>query len=81
MREILRLGLERGGIDWVTVTSSAIGRALVKLYGERLRNTQLVSISPLTTQTLRELGYEIAAEATDATMQGVIDAILNSASA
>jgi uroporphyrinogen-III synthase len=36
----------------------------------------LASISPITSQTLRELGYEPTVEATTYTMDGIIEAIL-----
>lgn len=64
--------LEQGRIDWVTVTSSAIARSLVNLFGESLRATRLVSISPITSATLKELGFEPAAEASDYTLEGVV---------
>ncbi|MCA9263331.1 MAG: uroporphyrinogen-III C-methyltransferase [Planctomycetales bacterium] len=67
--------LKAGHIDWTTVTSSAIARSLVQLFGDALRQTKLVSISPVTSATLRELGYEPAAEATSYTMEGVVAAI------
>ncbi len=70
--------LTAGNIDWVTVTSSAIARSLVRLFGEELRKTSLASISPITSATLRELGYEPTVEASQYTMQGVVDAILGS---
>ncbi len=57
--------LAAGKLDWVTVTSSAIARSLVQLFGEELKKSRLASISPITSQTLRELGYEPAAEAQD----------------
>jgi uroporphyrinogen III methyltransferase/synthase len=62
-------------IDWVTVTSSAIARSLSKLFGDELRKTKLVSISPVTSETLRALGFEPAAEARTYSMPGVIEAI------
>jgi uroporphyrinogen III methyltransferase/synthase len=67
--------LRQGRIDWITVTSSAIARSLVRLFGEDLRRAKLASISPITTDTLRELGYEPAAEAREYTMEGVVEAI------
>ncbi len=67
--------LAAGQIQWMTVTSSAIARSLVRLFGESLRNTKLASISPITSATLRELGYEPAVEATEYTMAGVVAAI------
>jgi uroporphyrinogen III methyltransferase/synthase len=64
-------------VNWVTVTSSAIARSLITMYGEALRNVRLVSISPITSQTLRDLGFEPTAEATVYTTDGIIDAIVN----
>ena len=55
--------LAAGQIDWITVTSSAIARSLVRLFGDELRKSRLASISPLTSSTLAELGYRVAAEA------------------
>jgi len=67
--------LEEGRIDWITVTSSAIARSLVNLFGEELRKAKLASISPVTSGTLRELGYTPAAEAKRYTTEGLIGAI------
>jgi uroporphyrinogen III methyltransferase/synthase len=64
-----------GKIHWTTVTSSAIARSLARMFGESLRRTKLASISPITSATLRELGYEPAAEASEYTMAGVVAAI------
>jgi uroporphyrinogen III methyltransferase/synthase len=71
----IRAALTAGRIDWVTVTSSAIARSLVRLFGDELHGTKLASISPLTSDALRELGYEPAVEATSYTMAGVAEAI------
>jgi uroporphyrinogen III methyltransferase/synthase len=73
-REVASL-LRQGHIDWITVTSSAIARSLVRLFGDDLRKPKLASISPITTATLRELGFEPAAEAREYTMEGVVEAI------
>jgi uroporphyrinogen III methyltransferase/synthase len=62
-------------IDWVTVTSSAIGRSLVRMFGEDLRQTKLASISPITSQTLTECGFPPTAEAAEATLSALVDAI------
>jgi uroporphyrinogen III methyltransferase/synthase len=67
--------LRKGEIDWVTVTSSAIARSLAQMFGAALQNCRLASISPITSQTLRTLGYQVAAEATVYTMEGVVEAI------
>jgi uroporphyrinogen III methyltransferase/synthase len=70
--------LAAGRVDWVTVTSSAIARAIVGLFGEQLRKTRLASISPVTSQTLHELGHPPAAEAVEYTMAGLVAAIAQS---
>ncbi len=67
--------LSAGRIDWVTVTSSAIARSLAQMFGEDLRKARLASISPITSVTLRTLGHEPSAEATEYTMDGVVRAI------
>jgi uroporphyrinogen III methyltransferase / synthase len=67
--------LHDGKIDWITVTSSAIARSLARLFGDDLRRANLASISPITSTTLRELGYEPKAEAGEYTLAGLTAAI------
>jgi uroporphyrinogen III methyltransferase / synthase len=71
--------LAAGRVAWVTVTSSAIARAVVALFGENLRQSRLASISPITSEVLRELGFPPAAEATVYTMAGLVEAIVAAA--
>jgi uroporphyrinogen III methyltransferase/synthase len=73
--------LRDGTVDWITLTSPAIARSLARLVPADLlpmlgRNIRLASISPLTTQTARELGMEISAEATQYTTDGVVQAMI-----
>jgi uroporphyrinogen III methyltransferase/synthase len=70
--------LRDGRIDWITVTSSAIAKSLGRLFGDDLRRAKLASISPITSETLRSLGYAPAVEATEYTMNGLAAAILAS---
>ncbi|HLW66034.1 MAG TPA: uroporphyrinogen-III C-methyltransferase, partial [Gemmataceae bacterium] len=78
----LLLMLSRGEIAYVTLTSSNIARAFLNVLDEtaRLRihngSAKLVSISPVTSATIRELSFPIAAEATEHTADGVIQALL-----
>ncbi len=72
----IEAALLNGQIDWITITSSAIAQSAARLFAGDLGRAKLASISPITSQTLRRLGYEPAAEATDYTMEGVVDAIL-----
>jgi uroporphyrinogen III methyltransferase / synthase len=46
------------------------------MFGEDLHKATIVSISPVTSATLRELGFKPRAEAWQYTMQSVVDAIL-----
>jgi uroporphyrinogen III methyltransferase/synthase len=73
--------LDRGEVDYVTVTSSNIARSLAGALGAealvhvRAGRTALVSISPVTSATVRELGLPVAAEATVYTTEGVVEAL------
>lgn len=64
-------------VDWTTVTSSVIARSLVTLFGDKLRTSKLVSLSPKTSETLRQLGFPPTVEAQQATMDAVIQAIVD----
>ena len=68
--------LKAGEVDWITVTSSPTARSLVKLYGDLLRSARIVSISPLTSATLKKMGYDAALEAVPHTVDGLLETIL-----
>jgi uroporphyrinogen III methyltransferase/synthase len=68
--------LNAGRIAWTTVTSSAIAHSLVTMFGEALRQTRLVAISPLTSEVLVNLGHPPAIVAESYTADGIIAAIL-----
>ncbi len=72
----IALAIQAGQFDWVTVTSSAIARSLHAMFDQALERTQLASISPITSNTLRELGHEPAVEAKEYTTDGLVEAIL-----
>ncbi len=75
--------LRRGDVDYIALTSSNIARALVRLLDEkalaRLRDgkVKLVTISPVTSAAVREMGLPVAAEATEYTTEGVIAALVH----
>jgi uroporphyrinogen III methyltransferase/synthase len=79
-REELRM-LSRGEIDAVTLTSSNIARSLLGVLDEAAREnilcgrTALVSISPRTSEAVRETGLPVAAEAEEYTTEGVVKAL------
>jgi uroporphyrinogen III methyltransferase/synthase len=77
--------LERGEIDWIALGSPSIVQSLKRLCGpsvvERLGGRiRLASISPVTTARATDLGLTIAAEATEYTWPGLIDAIVHAES-
>ncbi len=72
--------LSVGEVEATTVTSSASARALHQLFGDALQRTRLISMSAVTSQTLRELGLEPAAEAFEQTNVGLVEALVRSLS-
>jgi len=68
--------LSESKIDWITVTSSAIARSLVQMFGDDLRKSQLAAISPLTASVLTDAGYPPAVVASHYTTEGLLEAIL-----
>ncbi len=67
--------LRAGRVTYTTATSSAIARSMVELFGESLRQTRLIAISPLTASVLDELGYPASVVADDYTAAGIVAAI------
>jgi uroporphyrinogen III methyltransferase/synthase len=78
VRELLR----QGRIAYVTLTSSNIARAFVRALDEETRAStrsgtpRLVTISPVTSAAVSELGFPVAAEAREATSAGVVAAVV-----
>lgn len=73
--------LQEGSLDWVTVTSSAIARRLHELLTPEARaligtRIRLASISPVTSETLRELGWHVALEAPTFTWPALVQALV-----
>ncbi|MDR1270179.1 MAG: uroporphyrinogen-III synthase [Planctomycetaceae bacterium] len=67
--------MQQNKIDWVTATSPAIAESLVNMFGESLRKTKIISISPITTQKLISLNFPPTKEAKEATINGIINEI------
>jgi uroporphyrinogen III methyltransferase/synthase len=72
----LRAALERGAVQWVTVTSPHIARSLHALCSEFLHQLKPLSLSSAISQTLAELGWPAQAQADDATDQSLVAALL-----
>ncbi|MFL5342617.1 MAG: uroporphyrinogen-III C-methyltransferase [Gemmataceae bacterium] len=79
------LALSRGEIGYVTLTSSNIARAVLGSLDETARMrihegaVQLASISPVTSAAIRELGFPVAVEAAEYTVDGLVAALANHA--
>ncbi len=68
--------IERGAIQWVTVTSPSIARTLHGLLGAHASRIQPISLSPAISQVLAELGWPAVAEASQATEESLLAALL-----
>jgi uroporphyrinogen III methyltransferase / synthase len=74
--------LRRGEIEFVTLTSSNIAKALLARLDATCRRRievgeiKLVTISPVTSEEVRKLGFVVAAEAAQATVDSVIEALI-----
>lgn len=64
-------------IDWITLTSSSIADAAVRLFGDRMRAWKIATISPVTSATLARQGLRPTVEAAEATPAGLLDSILH----
>ncbi len=73
--ETIMRRMASGDIQWVTVTSDAIARSVVRMFGQNLHQTRLVSLSPGVSRTLESLGFTVAAQAAQPTMQSLVEAI------
>jgi uroporphyrinogen III methyltransferase/synthase len=72
--------IARGEVGWIILTSSAIARTLVRLLPEAARaalcrTAPLATLTPVTTATLRELGYSVDVESPDITLAGLVVAL------
>ena len=73
--------LKDGSINIVTFTSSSTARNFVEIIGKEnitaiSDKVKFLSIGPITTETAKELGINIAAEAEEYTIPGLVDVII-----
>jgi uroporphyrinogen III methyltransferase/synthase len=71
-----------GTLDWITLTSSAIATRLHALLPEEARQkvgrqVRLASISPVTSDAAAAVGWSVAAEATEFTWEGLVQALVD----
>lgn len=73
--EIFRM-MQTGDIDWITVTSSSIACSLQRMFGDLLNRTKIISIGPVTSKTLSEIGITPILEAEPYTVEGIYKKLL-----
>jgi uroporphyrinogen III methyltransferase/synthase len=75
----LTSALDEGAVDWITFTSSSTAQNLCDLLGptykDRIGHAKRASIGPVTSATLQQLGIPATAEAKDASVESLVDAI------
>lgn len=73
--------LKNKEIDYITFTSSSTVRNLIKIIGvdniELLKNTKLISIGPVTTETINEYELNLHKQADEYTIDGIVNKIIN----
>ncbi|MFU0824642.1 uroporphyrinogen-III C-methyltransferase [Clostridium sp.] len=77
--EILEL-LNEDKIDYVTFTSSSTVKNFVEIIGkenlDKLKNTKIISIGPITSNTIKDFGLNVYKEAEEYTIDGIIKALI-----
>lgn len=61
---------------WLTVTSSAIAEASLRLFAPWIRSWRIASLSPVTSASLRRFGLEPTVEAKEATAESLVASII-----
>lgn len=67
---------EEGKIDWITVTSSESAKCLSQLFGPAMKRMKIATISPITSDSIRQLGLSVSAEANPHTIPSLIESII-----
>jgi uroporphyrinogen III methyltransferase/synthase len=72
----VRRALADGRRTWILVASSATARAVVRALGAAPANSRWISLSSITTEILEQLHVGPIVQATKATMQGLVEAVV-----
>jgi len=80
--ELVAQRIGSGTVDWITLTSSAIATRLHALLPEAARSLvgrqiRLASLSPVTSATVNQLGWDVAVEASISTWEGLVQALVD----
>ena len=66
--------------DWISFTSSSTAKNMAELLGDErglLNDCRIASIGPITSETVREIGCEVAVEAAVSNVGGLVEAIVS----
>ena len=74
--EAARAALAAAAIDYVVFASAGAVRAFTSAVGDLARSAPAVSIGPVTTTAARAAGLDVAIEAAESTLAGLVDAIV-----
>ena len=71
--------LKEKKIDYITFTSSSTVKNFMEMIGDKnlLKNVKIVSIGPITSETIRGFNLKVDIEAKDFTIEGIKEAIIN----
>ena len=76
--ENLRAALGQGEVSLVTLTSASAVSGLIEAVGEdAARGVAAASIGPITSEAARSAGLDVTIEATESTIDGLVDAIVS----
>ena len=64
------------GAAWITITSGIIAEAAARLFGSRLRDWRIASLSPVTSAVLRRFGLEPTVEAATPSVESLVEAMV-----
>ena len=77
--EILEI-LNQERVDYITFASSSTVKNFVEIIGEenldKIKNSKVISIGPVTSKTARDLNVEVYKEAEKATIEKIVEAIV-----
>ena len=80
MKEDVTELLTNHQVDYVTFASSATVKNFVKMLGtdylEKLNQTKVISIGPVTSKTLQDLKIEVYKEAKEASIDALVEAMI-----
>ena len=72
--------LNENNVDYITFTSSSTVSNFIDIIGvdniDKLKNTKVISIGPITSNTAKELGLKVYKEPTNYTINDLINCII-----